>query len=127
MHELTEDKVEIGRVLGVAHRVGSDLCYWILTVTGRVITRNMVQRVTREDQALPSVKTKMENFDTMIKEKLDDHCHKEEVPANGLTLDDEDLNDEPESKPKMEQDDYTDKAYDAYVDTPRNLEMGSSQ
>jgi len=33
-HELTEDKVEIGRVLGVAHRVGSDLCYWILTVTG---------------------------------------------------------------------------------------------
>ena len=34
MHELTEDKAEIGRVLGVAHRVGSDLCYWILTVTG---------------------------------------------------------------------------------------------
>ncbi len=75
----------------------------------------MVQRVTREDQALPSVKTKMENFDTMIKEKLDDHHHKEVVPANGLTLNDKDLNDKPENEPKMEQDDYTDEAYNAYL------------
>ncbi len=75
----------------------------------------MVQQVTRQDQALPSVKAKMENFDAKIKERLDDHHHKEEVPVNGLTLNDEDLNDEPESEPKMEQDDYMDKAYDAYL------------
>jgi len=61
------------------------------------------------------VKTKMEEFDTKIKEKLDDHCHREEVPANGLTLEDEDLNDNPEGEPKVEQDDYTDEAYDAYL------------
>jgi len=30
-HELTEAKAKIGRVLGVAHQIGSDLCYWILT------------------------------------------------------------------------------------------------
>jgi len=86
-----------------------------LTVTGHIIARTTVQRVTREDQALPSVKTKMEDLNAKINEKLDDHCHREKVPADGLTLDDEDLNDEPESEPKIEQDDYTDKAYDAYL------------
>ena len=114
-HELTEDKAEIGRVLGVAHRVGSDLCYWILTVTGRIIARTTVQHVTTQDQTLPSIKAKMEDFDAKIKEKFDDHRHREEVPVNGLTLDDEDLNDEPESEPKVEQDEYTDEAYDAYL------------
>ncbi len=57
----------------------------------------------------------MEDLNAKINEKLDDHCHREKVPADGLTLDDEDLNDEPESEPKIEQDDYTDKAYDAYL------------
>jgi len=57
----------------------------------------------------------MEDFDAKVMEKLDDHRHREEVPASGLTLDEEDLNDEPENKPKMEQDDYTDEAYDAYL------------
>jgi len=42
-HELTDDKAEIGRVIGVAHRVGSDMCYWVLTETCKVLARTTVQ------------------------------------------------------------------------------------
>ncbi len=70
MHELTEDKAEIGRVLGVAHQVGSDLCYWILMSTGKVIARMTVQQVVTNDYQLLTVKTKMEEFDAKVKEKF---------------------------------------------------------
>ena len=36
----------IGRWLGVAHRVGNLMSYWILTEAGHVIARTMVQRIT---------------------------------------------------------------------------------
>jgi len=70
-HKLTEDKAEIGCILGVAHCVGSDLCYWVLS-TGKVIARTTVQRVTKEDCMLPTVKAKMDKFDTKVKEKFRD-------------------------------------------------------
>ena len=35
-----------GRWLGVAHRIGSLMSYWILTQTGSVIARTTVQLVT---------------------------------------------------------------------------------
>ncbi len=68
--ELTEDKAEIGRVLGIAHRVGSDLCYWVLTLTGKVITRMTIQWVVKDNYLLPMVKAKMEDFDIKVKEKF---------------------------------------------------------
>jgi len=54
-HELTESKAENRIVLGVAHPIGSDLCYWILTETGRVIARTTIQREIKEDLLLPHV------------------------------------------------------------------------
>jgi len=114
-HELTEDKAEIGRILGIAHRVGSDLCYWVLTSTGKIIARTTVQRVVKDDYLLPTVKTKMEEFDAKVKEKFKEERHRELAPADGLILDDEDANDEPEEEVKVEQDDFTEDTYDAYL------------
>jgi len=115
-HELTESKAEIGKVLGVAHRIGSDLCYWILTDTGRVIARTTVQRVTKEDLLLPHVQLKMQVFEDKIKPKMESERHRVNSPAEGLTLDDEeDPNDEPEGETKPEQDDFTEETYDAYL------------
>ena len=39
----------IGRWLGVAHRVGSDMCYWILKSNGHVLARTTVQHVPEID------------------------------------------------------------------------------
>lgn len=45
----TEENPCIGRWLGVAHRVGSALCYWVLKPNGQVIARSTVQHVTKAD------------------------------------------------------------------------------
>ncbi len=88
-HELTEAKAEISKILGVAHQIGSDLCYWVLTESGQVIARTTVQRITKEDFLLPQVTTKMQEFDAKIKVKMDDSRHRDDSPAEGLTLENE--------------------------------------
>ena len=40
-----ESKRKIGCWLGVSHRVGSAMCYWILSDTGNVLARTTVQHV----------------------------------------------------------------------------------
>ena len=45
-----EGERKIGRWLGVAHRIGSALCYWILlTAQGKILSRTTVQHVTKEE------------------------------------------------------------------------------
>jgi len=76
----------------------------------------IVQRVVSDDYLLPTIKTKMEEFDARVKEKLKEEWHREQAPAAGLTLDDEDdVNDKLEEEGKMEKDDFTDDSYDTYL------------
>jgi len=74
-HELTEEKAELGRILGVAHRVGSDMCYWVLTDNGKVIARTMVQRVIKDDLASTVVTDKMNCFNARTEEKMNAWGH----------------------------------------------------
>ena len=46
-----EENPRIGRRLGVSHRVGSALYYYILTAKGQVIARKAVHHVTKEEAA----------------------------------------------------------------------------
>ena len=46
-----EEKLRIGIWLGVSHRVGRALCYWILTAKGRVISSTTFQNVTKDEAA----------------------------------------------------------------------------
>jgi len=101
----------------VAHRIGSDMCYWVLTKTGTVLAHTTVQRVTTDNTNTASVKDKMNSFTEAIKIRLDDHDHILSTPSDGLILDDEDddTNDKPEEETKPEQDNYTEEAYDTYL------------
>ena len=40
---------KLGRQIGVSHRVGNTLCYWILSNTGKVIARTTVQHITKQE------------------------------------------------------------------------------
>jgi hypothetical protein len=53
----------LARLLGVAHRVGSDLCDWLLLDSGKVIARTTVQHVVRDDYLNDDVKDDIESFD----------------------------------------------------------------
>jgi hypothetical protein len=61
--EMDSNGKRLARWLGIAHRVGSDLCYWLLLPSGKVLARTTVQHVTREDMLNEDVKMQINRFD----------------------------------------------------------------
>ena len=59
-----------GRWLGVSHRTGRLMCYYILTQNGTVISRSTVQRVTNLELQERSVKETFVKFDAEIHRRL---------------------------------------------------------
>jgi hypothetical protein len=62
----------LARWLGVAHRVGSDFCYWLALKSGKVIAHTTVQHVVRDDYVNEDVRHEIERFDRLIEERLSD-------------------------------------------------------
>jgi hypothetical protein len=54
---------QIGRWLGVSHRVGGLMLYWVLTMQGTVISRTTVQKVTNLKKETDEVKANISEFD----------------------------------------------------------------
>ena len=55
-----------GRWLGVAHRVGQALCYWILPVSGVPIARSMVQPISKDALAMKEVIDELASYNMSI-------------------------------------------------------------
>lgn len=62
----------VGRWLGVSHRVGSALCYWILTSSGNIVARTTVQHLTEEELKLDETKSKLDQYNASIQRFLGD-------------------------------------------------------
>ena len=56
----------------MAHHVGSDLCYWILTASGKVLARTTIQHVTALETSDEDIRTRVDTFNRIVKERLDD-------------------------------------------------------
>ena len=63
-------ELSIGRWIGVSHKVGQLMSYWILTVSGRVISCVNVQRLTSAEQSTNEYTTQMTQFDKLLSERL---------------------------------------------------------
>ena len=61
----------VGRWLGVSHKVGQLMSYWILTVSGHVVSCTDVQRLTNIEQQQPENMNIMANYNTAIEKVLD--------------------------------------------------------
>jgi hypothetical protein len=70
--DLIDDARLLGRWIGVSHRVGSDLCYDILTAAGHIVSNTTVQHVIRTDYENASTKARIDEFNRKLKERLDD-------------------------------------------------------
>ena len=89
---------EIGRWLGVSHRVGQLMSYWILTEHGTHISCATVQRLTNLEQQKDEYKKRMNDFQTKLERiwnaasaDLSSELHVEDVPRDLiLSLEDED-------------------------------------
>ena len=88
-------KVSLGRWLGVSHKVGQLMSYWILPDTGKVISCTTVQRLINLEQSSPEWNMRMNKFNQAIEEKVvnikDSDIPVVDVPQwNRLSLDEND-------------------------------------
>ncbi len=63
---------ELARWMGIAHRVGSDMCYWLMPVSGVPLVNSSVQHVTAEDLRNPDIMQLINNVNRRIETQLDD-------------------------------------------------------
>ena len=63
-------ETSIGRWLGVSHRVGGLMSYWVLTRTGTVISRTTVQNITNLEKETDEVKENIREFDSEINRRF---------------------------------------------------------
>ena len=109
----------IGRWLGVAHRVGSDMCFWVLKSNGHVLARTTVQHIPELDLQKDDTKQKVQDFDDSIIERLQDQNFL--LPTiDGMYLEDIDVDDDEDENDHTiyqapEQDNYTPDTYDQYL------------
>jgi hypothetical protein len=107
-----EDNPRLGRWLGVAHRIGSDMCYWVLDDKGHILSRTTVQHVTELEQQTIDIQRKITQFDQIIKERLEDTNFIDKSITVPSYLQDVDItNDEIQYDMAVEQEEYTDEAY----------------
>jgi hypothetical protein len=115
-----EDKRKLAKWLGVAHRVGQALCYYILTSNGKVLVRSSVQALTEEELQATNVQNAIATLDQNIMSAIPEMplaTASKNIPQNILY--NEALQDvyepfEPEME-KPEIADYTPDAYDALI------------
>ena len=88
--DMTDEQAKVGRWLGIAHRVGSDMTYWILTESGKVIARSTVQHITTTDMATDDMKVKIATFDANLLTRLDDENFQIALPNHMFYLQDDD-------------------------------------
>jgi hypothetical protein len=62
----------LARWLGVSHHIGLDLCYWLVTDSGQVVSKTLVEHVTRDDYLHEDIKKRIKDFDKKLEGRLDD-------------------------------------------------------
>ncbi len=92
--DMTDEQARIGRWLGIAHRVGSNMTYWILTETGNVVARSTVQHNTISNLATGAVQTRVDAFTNNVLERLGDDNFTIDLPNHVFYLQDDDVDPE---------------------------------
>ena len=68
----TDKNVTLGRWLGISHKIRSDMCYWILLVSGHVISQTTVQHVTHDELMTTEMAEIIKEYDEDLEKRLDD-------------------------------------------------------
>ena len=57
----------------MSHRDSSDLCYWLITESGKIIAKTIIfEHVTRDDYLQVDKKAEIDEFNRKLEESLDD-------------------------------------------------------
>ena len=69
--DITNNTRQLARLLGVSHQVGSDVCYWLITESGKIISKTLVEHMTHNDHLNKDTMAKIEHFTHQLEESLD--------------------------------------------------------
>ncbi len=109
-----EDKRKLAKWLGVAHRVGQALCYYLLPASGIPIVRSTVQPISQDERKTTVVQEAMQALDDSIIPKFTDLTHTQLSTVPTMFLQDVYEPYEPETE-KPEVSEYTPEMYDALI------------
>jgi hypothetical protein len=76
----------IGRWLGVSHRVGGLMSYWVLTQTRAVVSRTTAQRITNLEKETDEIRASINEFDVEISRRFKEE---EDLTYDGAKLNQE--------------------------------------
>jgi hypothetical protein len=65
------DKERVGRWLGISHRIGQALCYWILPVSGEPIARTTVRPWTDDCHRDPNSLQRLAKYDESVSMRIE--------------------------------------------------------
>jgi hypothetical protein len=124
-----EDNPKIGRWLGVSHRIGASMCYWILASNGKVLSRSTVQNMTRVERQTEENLKSMNEFTQQMEDMLaDENCELIADPQNSFYIDDVEEDVEPVGEWEEEADKYeTPDSYDEYIGARVTLPHGNDR
>jgi hypothetical protein len=66
-----EQNRNIAQWIGIAHRVGQAMCFWILPISGTPIARTTIQDISQEELITEEVKNLISKYDKAINEKFE--------------------------------------------------------
>ena len=69
----SHEKKQLGRWLGVEHRVGQSMDFWIMSTNGKVIGRSTVSLLDPSDYDVNKCKQRMSELDTTINSSIGDY------------------------------------------------------
>ena len=127
-----KDNPKIGRWLGVSHRVGSALCYYVLKENGEVVSRTTVQVIPAQEQQEPEVLEKLVEYTRGINHILDDAnfvippSEEEYMYIDDYEEEEQGIRQQQEDMPP-DVDDYDTDTIDNIINTELNIQTGGQQ
>ena len=94
-----DQQKKIGRWIGVAHRVGQAMCYWVLPPSSIPIARTMIQAITKDELATNAIKKQLTDYDVEIAIKLSEIDNNAPLPDLCLYMEDEAKEEEIDNEP----------------------------
>jgi hypothetical protein len=141
LEQFPGEKRKLCRWLGVSHRVGQAMCYWVLPKSGKPISRSSVQPVTPQEMETEQWKNAKDELDKQIFEAIGDKAVKtkdddgnlifkphDDVPNFMRDEDDEFEPMEPEAAmPEADDIEFTIDAFDKYIGAEVGVSKGGVQ
>jgi hypothetical protein len=135
-----EDRRKLSRWLGVAHRIGQALCYYLLNQNAQIIVRSTVQRISQDELQTQVNITATKEFNDEIERRIGKYGTG--VPVNAPVRGDDDIianrimydeyeDDADEPPPPLEEEaekpeiaNFTPEAYDRFIAVEAMLPQG---